>query len=103
MAPEVQVEMAGIRRRIWIAATFLALTMGAVAEVPVPPSLLEAVKMTLANNPMHKAALADTKATLAGVSEARAPMLPRIMFAENFTAVLIERPRTALGAATGID
>ena len=42
--------------------------------------------MTLANNPMHKAALADTKASLAGVSEARAPMLPRIMFAENFTA-----------------
>ena len=42
--------------------------------------------MTLANNPMHKAALADTKASSAGVREARAPMLPRITFAENFTA-----------------
>ena len=49
-------------------------------------TLAEAAKMTLANNPMHKAALADTKASLAGVGEARAPMLPRIMFAENFTA-----------------
>ncbi len=41
--------------------------------------------MTLANNPMHKAALADTKAASAGVREARAPLLPRITFAENFT------------------
>jgi outer membrane protein len=67
-------------------AALLALTMRAAAQEPVPLSLPEAVKMALANNPMHKAALADTKATLAGVSEARAPMLPRIMFAENFTA-----------------
>ena len=59
--------------------------MSAAAEEPVPLSLPEAVKMTLANNPMHKAALADTKAASAGVREARAPMLPRIMFAENFT------------------
>ena len=59
--------------------------MGAAAEEPVPLRLAEAVKMTLAHNPMHKAALADTKATLAVVREAQAPMLPRITFAENFT------------------
>ncbi len=64
---------------------FLALAMSASAEDPVPLTLPEALKLTLANNPMHKAALADTKAASAGVREARAPMLPRIMFAENFT------------------
>jgi outer membrane protein len=86
LAPEPHAEKAGRSRRIWIVAALLALTMRAAAQEPVPLSLPEAVKMVLANNPMHKAALADTKATLAGVSEARAPMLPRIMFAENFTA-----------------
>jgi hypothetical protein len=35
---------------------------------------------------MHKAALADTKAVSAAVREARAPLLPKITFAENFTA-----------------
>jgi outer membrane protein len=78
--------MAGLRQHIWILTALLALGMGASAEEPVPLTLPEAVKMTLANNPRHKAALADTKAASAGVREARAPMLPRIMFAENFTA-----------------
>jgi outer membrane protein len=78
--------MAGLRKQTWVVAALLALTLGVAAEEPVPLSLPEAVKMTLANNPMHKAALADTKASSAGVREARAPMLPRIMFAENFTA-----------------
>ncbi len=78
--------MAGLRKQTWILAVLLALTMGAAAEEPVPLTLPEAVKMTLANNPMHKAAMADSKAASAGVREARAPMLPRIMFAENFTA-----------------
>ena len=61
------------------------LSVGAAAQEPIPLTLADAAKMTLANNPMHKAALADTKAASAGVLEARAPMLPRIMFAENFT------------------
>ena len=63
----------------------LALTTAAMAEDPVPLSMADAVKMTLANNPMHKAAVADTNAASAGVREARAPLLPRITFAENFT------------------
>jgi len=85
LAGEDQIKIRGLRSGAWIAAALLAFSLGALAEEPVPLSLAEAVKMTLANNPMHKMALADTKVTLAGVREARAPMLPRITFAENFT------------------
>ena len=75
-------------------ALFAALTLAVVLSVPAtkvaaedapPLSLSEAVQMTLSNNPMHKAAVADTKAASAGVGEARAPLLPQITFAENFT------------------
>lgn len=72
--------------RPWFALAAIALPLIAVAQNAAPLSLSEAVKMTLANNPMHKAALADTKASAADVREARAPMLPKITFAENFTA-----------------
>jgi outer membrane protein len=72
--------------RLWGGMTIIVLSIGAAAQEPAPVSLPEAVKMTLANNPLHKAALADTKAASAGVREARAPLLPRITFAENFTA-----------------
>ncbi len=68
-----------------VVIALLALATATLAEDPVPLSLTDAARMTLANNPMHKAALADTKATSAGVREARAPLLPRITFAENFT------------------
>src|SRR6516162_1244063 len=64
----------------------IAMSSGAVAQEGQPLSLPDAVKMTLANNPLHRAAVADTKAASAGVREARAPMLPKITFAENFTA-----------------
>ena len=56
-------------------ALFAALTLAVVLSVPAtkvaaedapPLSLSEAVQMTLANNPMHKAALADTKAASGG-------------------------------------
>jgi len=77
--------MRNLRTTLLVASTLTALALSAAAEEPVPLSLPEAVKMTLANNPMHKAAMADTKAASAGVREARAPMLPRITFAENFT------------------
>ena len=51
----------------------MALSVGAVAQEAQPLSLPDAVKMTLANNPLHRAALADTKGAAAGVREARAP------------------------------
>jgi len=72
--------------RLLVACTFTALALSVPAEEPVPLSLSEAAKMTLANNPMHRAAMADTKAASASVRETRAPLLPRITFAENFTA-----------------
>jgi outer membrane protein TolC len=71
--------------RLLIAMASMALALGAVAQDAQPLSLPEAVKMTLANNPLHRAAVADTKASSAGVREARARLLPRITFAENFT------------------
>src|ERR1017187_3199556 len=76
---------ASTERSVALLAFLLALALVSVAQESLPLTLADAAKMTLANNPMHKAALADTKATSAGVREARAPMLPRIMFAENYT------------------
>ena len=73
-------------RLVWVVVALIALTVATRAQDATPLTLADAAKMTLANNPMHKAALADTKAASAGVREARAPMLPRIMFAENYTA-----------------
>ena len=72
-------------RVVWVFVAIVVFTIGVAAQEATPLSLPEAVKTTLANNPLHKAALADTKAASAGVREARAPMLPRITFAENFT------------------
>ncbi len=75
-----------LRWLVWALVVASALIVAAAAQDATPLTLADAARMTLANNPMHKAALADTKAASAGVREARAPLLPRIMFAENFTA-----------------
>ena len=72
-------------RLLAIAAVLAALVAPAAAQQPTPLTLAEAVQTTLDNNPMHKAALADTRAASASVREARSPLLPRLMFAENFT------------------
>src|SRR5271166_1796263 len=72
-------------RLVWVVVAIIGLSLAAIAQDATPLSLPEAVRMTLANNPMHKAALAETKAASAGVREARAPLLPKITFAENFT------------------
>ncbi len=39
--------------------------------------------MALEKNPLHKAALAGTHISLAGVREARSPLMPKIMFTES--------------------
>ena len=44
----------------------VSLAVVAAAQDATPLTLADAAKMTLANNPMHKAALADTKATIGG-------------------------------------
>lgn len=72
--------------RIWVVVSILLIAVAAAGQESQPLSLPEAVRMTLANNPMHKVAMADTQASSASVREARAPMLPKITFAENFTA-----------------
>ena len=69
-----------------IAMATVVISSGSVAQEAQPLSLPDAVKMTLANNPLHRAAVADTKASSAGVREARAPLLPKITFAESFTS-----------------
>src|SRR5208283_3467525 len=76
------------RRRsqlLWIALVLAALISSATAQQSAPLTLAEAVQMTLDKNPLHKAALADTRAALASVREARAPLLPKLTFAENWT------------------
>ena len=86
LAPEVCDVMSGTSRTFWIVGVLIVLAIRTTGQEGVPLSLPEAVKMTLANNPMHKAALADTKASATGVRWARAQLLPRVTFAENFTA-----------------
>lgn len=77
--------MRKLQSTLWVVMATIVLAIGAAAQEAAPLSLPDAVKMTLANNPLHKAAVAGTKAASAGVREARAPLLPRITFAENFT------------------
>ncbi len=61
-----------------IVVTVAALVSSAPAQQSTPLTLAEAVQMTLDRNPLHKAALADTRAALASVREARAPLLPNL-------------------------
>jgi len=77
--------MRALPAKHWLAALIALAAVSTMAQEPQPLSLSDAVRMTLANNPMHKAAMADTQASSASVREARAPMLPKITFAENFT------------------
>jgi outer membrane protein len=52
---------------------------------PAPISLEQAVRIALEKNPQRKAALADTRAASASVTEARANLLPRVTFSETAT------------------
>jgi outer membrane protein len=54
------------------------------ADAP-PLTLQQAVRIALEKNPVRKAALADTKVSSAGVREARAVLMPRVMFSETAT------------------
>jgi len=57
----------------------------AVAQAATPLTLPQAVSMALEKNPVHKAAMADTRISLAAVRESKAPLLPKIMFDEDVT------------------
>ena len=55
------------------------------AQTSLPLSLQQAVNIALEKNPLRKAALADTKASSAGVQEARSLLAPHITFSEAAT------------------
>ncbi len=55
----------------------------ATSEPTAPLTLSEAVSVALEKNPLHKAALAGTRISLAQVRESRSPLLPKIMFTES--------------------
>jgi len=60
----------------------------ASGQQEVQPSLLtlqQAVNIALEKNPWHKAAIADTKAASAEVSEARSLLMPHLSFSETAT------------------
>jgi len=57
------------------------------AQVPPKPSLLslqQAASLALEKNPLRKAALAEAKATLVGVREARSFLMPHVSFSEHW-------------------
>ena len=55
------------------------------AAEPSPLSLQQAASLALENNPLRKAALADKKASAAGVQEARSFLMPHVTFSELAT------------------
>ena len=67
---------------ITLLAASLAAQTGAT-RTGTPLTLPEAVSLALAKNPLHKAALADTRISAAAIREARATLLPKIMFSES--------------------
>ncbi len=65
----------------FIAISLLALPSLSWAQQPL--TLSDAVRTALEKNPLRKAALAETRASTAGVREARSALLPRITFSES--------------------
>ncbi len=65
------------------AALAALLAMPLTAQTGTPLTLPEAVSMALEKNPLHKAAIADTRISAAGVREARSPLMPKVMFTES--------------------
>ena len=55
------------------------------ASAASPLTLRQAVQIALEKNPIHKAALADTKATAADVRQARSGFMPKLTFDEAAT------------------
>src|ERR1035438_7598887 len=59
------------------------LSMSLAAQTGTPLTLPEAVSLALEKNPLHKAAMADTRISAAAIREARSPLMPKIMFTES--------------------
>lgn len=54
-----------------------------LAAAQTPLTLSQAISMALDRNPLHKAALAETRIGAAAVRQARSPLMPRITFSES--------------------
>jgi outer membrane protein len=63
------------------------LTMGSAQQMSEPASLTlrQAIEIALVRNPLRKAAVADAKASSAGVREARSFLMPHLSFSETAT------------------
>jgi outer membrane protein TolC len=55
----------------------------ALAAAQTALTLPQAVSMALEKNPLHKAALAETRIGAAAVRQARSPLMPKITFTES--------------------
>ena len=67
--------------RFAVLAAMLAMSLA--AQTGTPLTLPEAVSLALEKNPLHKAAMADTRISAAAIREARSPLMPKIMFTES--------------------
>lgn len=67
------------------AARLMAVVALLAAMLPAqtPLTLPQAVSMALEKNPLHKAALAETRISTAAIRQAKSPLLPRITFSES--------------------
>lgn len=61
------------------------LAAASAQSPPAPLTLPDAVRIALAKNPLHKAALADTRAASADIKTARSFLLPHLSFSETAT------------------
>lgn len=73
-----------VAARIAAAGIFASL-LAVTAAAQTPLSLQQAVSMALEKNPQRKMAVADQRAAVAGVQEARSGLLPRVGFTESAT------------------
>jgi len=74
----------------FVIAAIVALWISPAAQAqgtghPSPLTLQQAVKIGLEQNPVRKAAMADTRVSSADVREARSVLLPRVTFSETAT------------------
>jgi len=61
------------------------LAAASAQSSPAPLTLQDAVRIALEKNPLHKAALADTRAASADIKTARSLLLPHLSFSETAT------------------
>jgi outer membrane protein len=68
-----------------VTTVLLLLVVAPAQEAPPALTLQQAVKIALEKNPLRKAALADTRASSAGIREARSFLMPHLSFSETAT------------------